>query len=1056
MVADNHKNLHISFDIGHSSIGWAIFEKKAKYPNPLGAGTVIFKSDDCLASKRAGFRRSRRNIASRRNRIARIKILFEAIGVIDELQQKTVDDNFPWLLAARVLQKNELLSWGQLWSVIVWYCHNRGYDGNELWAKDSKNAKGCKENKKLMEKLKTDTMAETICKTLKVNPNCHKNPLLREEYKKILGAFPRNTVKNELKEILDRHIGKLDKLSDEVVACLIDDYCQIKVPKIRLPKRYTGGLVFGQMLPRFNNRIITDCPLTGEKTPLRDCRAFYNYRWGCILANIRVPRKNEDIFKPLTADERRKLNEKMEANGYLTKTELRDHLAEICEHSVEEIFQHSNVEEMFLLKEMEKGLVLDPVKAFLSKNKTIKKIWEIIPPKYQKIFTSDLFKKKSAGIKRPCYKNWIERLKDEDSNKAKEKDEDSNKLREKLIKLGIKNDETINIPDRAKGRAPYCREKMIEAWKAVFDETVPDPKEKGGCLDETPQIKKQRIHIPISKMTNNALVRHRLLILGRLLHDIVESYAAGDYGRISRVVVEVIRDLREFSGKSNKEKKALLNEKQKGHREAVEKIKKQLGDDYKITPSLIRKTRIAMHMRFKCPYTGRDYCVGEIADPEGNLEIEHIIPRSLRPSDSLASLVLTYSHINRKKGQRTASQFIKEEQENKVGDDQEDYKIVTPDKFEKFVEGLKVKVDKKICEQRKKLLLMDDYRVQFTERDLTITSQINKLAILTIKKAFSDKKVNDPLEVISVPGEVTHLIRKHWSLMETLAKANPDILNKDDKGKQKEGDNVKHKGCIRNITHLHHAVDAITLGYAADLLPMDKNIWQALMRSKEGNALEVKKSFGIMRVDKNGIGINDIPPNEKNKITEVLAKARVVQHLPKTMAGLKVEENIRGYIGPSDKDGYLKVTQRKEDVKRDKFFRGRSDGKAKLSKINGGLIITDNYGVALDPEPRIIRYAKVWHCVQHIKKANKGTPPRILRNGNLIEIHRGRYEGIWRVCSIKDKIDGLKLNLVKHDTVEGTKKTAKENVSLNTLRENGLTILDINYCGRAKNVLSHC
>jgi len=48
-------DLQLAFDVGHSSIGWAVLEKTGAQPsniNILGCGVVTFGADDCLASKR--------------------------------------------------------------------------------------------------------------------------------------------------------------------------------------------------------------------------------------------------------------------------------------------------------------------------------------------------------------------------------------------------------------------------------------------------------------------------------------------------------------------------------------------------------------------------------------------------------------------------------------------------------------------------------------------------------------------------------------------------------------------------------------------------------------------------------------------------------------------------------------------------------------------------------------------------------------------------------------------------------------------------------------------
>src|SRR5207249_7133266 len=91
--------LELAFDVGHSSIGWAVLQD-GEGPLPtgartgkgdlsvglLGCGAVIYRADDCLASARRGFRRQRRHIRSTRQRIARMKVLLKHLGAITEEQ----------------------------------------------------------------------------------------------------------------------------------------------------------------------------------------------------------------------------------------------------------------------------------------------------------------------------------------------------------------------------------------------------------------------------------------------------------------------------------------------------------------------------------------------------------------------------------------------------------------------------------------------------------------------------------------------------------------------------------------------------------------------------------------------------------------------------------------------------------------------------------------------------------------------------------------------------------------------------------------------------------
>src|SRR5215469_7021885 len=136
-------DLQLAFDVGHSSIGWAVLHLlkqdsgRAEISTSislLGCGAVIFRADDCLASSRRAYRRQRRHIRSTKQRIARMKTLLKHLGVLTDAQLNQPGCAWSWLLAARVLKGGDLMTWPELWDVLRWYAHNRGYDGNRRWS----------------------------------------------------------------------------------------------------------------------------------------------------------------------------------------------------------------------------------------------------------------------------------------------------------------------------------------------------------------------------------------------------------------------------------------------------------------------------------------------------------------------------------------------------------------------------------------------------------------------------------------------------------------------------------------------------------------------------------------------------------------------------------------------------------------------------------------------------------------------------------------------------------------------------------------------------------
>ena len=141
-----------------------------------GTGVVLFPADDCLANSRREFRRQRRHIRATRQRIARMKSMILALGVMTEAELSKNLTAAPWKLAAEVLSRGKLLSWPELWCVLRWYAHNRGYDGNILASAKNRQEGDADDIKKnaashdMMAKFGTSTMAETMCRFLCVDP----------------------------------------------------------------------------------------------------------------------------------------------------------------------------------------------------------------------------------------------------------------------------------------------------------------------------------------------------------------------------------------------------------------------------------------------------------------------------------------------------------------------------------------------------------------------------------------------------------------------------------------------------------------------------------------------------------------------------------------------------------------------------------------------------------------------------------------------------------------------------------------------------------------------
>lgn len=1089
-------DLALAFDVGHSSIGWAVLQSlPSQSPSLLGCGAVIFPADDCLASQRRGFRRQRRHVRATRQRIARLKKLLAHLAVLSRKDLDAPGCAWPWLLAARVLRGGELLTWAELWDVLRWYAHNRGYDGNKRWSAqeavaEAEDTEKVSNARALYEKYGTHTMSETFCAVCGLDPLGEKrscNLSGDKRPKAMNAAFPREDVEAEVRAILEKHIGVLPKLDAAFIRALFSDWRAIPAPGLKLPQRYRGGLLFGQLVPRFENRIIARCPITFErvlqqisaetgdaerakaeaakraKVPAKECREFYEFRWAMQLANVMVATNGSRHPQRLIENEnwRRAVDVRIRERGYFTPGEFKKAVSEATGGAKD------NLGQMLLHPDAQKALLLDPVKKLISSDALVSAVWPHLSKPMQQ---------RAAGKWRRGKTLTLAQLVADASDAAAiqtalQKHLDTANTKKAKRENPLTREQLLATPlhvERLEGRAPYHREILREAVADVMERGIHPNEETGsarGTLFRSDAIRDAQLRRDIDEQTNNHLVRHRLRILERLHADLLKAYAADDKTRIARLTIEVNRDLREFSGMTAKQIVTDFNRRLNNFKTVSDRLEKAFaGKDVPITPGLIRKARIAEDLGWKCPYTGKSFDEFDLL--YRRVDKDHIIPRSDRPSDSLDSLVITFTEINRWKGKRTAVRFVEEEQSKPVpGLPHLTIKPLTV--FQKDVEAMETfkghDDDKRRKKNRKRLLQIRDFvEKEFVPADLTQTSQLVRLGAQALERAY-DGKGPKPL---SLPGSVTGAVRKSWDVLHCLASANPCVTKETTKAE------------VRDITHLHHALDACVLGFASIFLPgrgRDGGAWELLVKRRL-NPDEQKRArevFGAqIEITQAGeLRLADLAPQFKEQIRQRLVERRVVQHVPAEMAGLPAQLNAWRVEHVEGSRAFLRQRMRqadgtrkdsRKDVELSKLIGLEPEGDAgKLKALKAALILDQNYGIAIldhvePPEPpqqkgkrhqqppsavvEAIPYHKVWHRLQRLKERNLGKMPRVLRKGMLIHVPDGNYcRGFWRVVSIKNtEAFGLVVDVAAPD---GTGMSRQNQKVLNLIRD-GLQLIE--------------
>jgi CRISPR-associated endonuclease Csn1 len=369
----------------------------------------------------------------------------------------------------------------------------------------------------------------------------------------------------------------------------------------------------------------------------------------------------------------------------------------------------------------------------------------------------------------------------------------------------------------------------------------------------------------------------------------------------------------------------------------------------------------------------------------------------------------------------------------------------------------------------------------FTPGDLTRTSHLMRLGAQRIVRWFgwnegdaARDQIRSDHRIISLPGQVTAEVRKAWHVTGCLIPACPEVAA------PTTHHGHKPKKDIRDITHLHHALDACVMGLAAALMPNNGKLWEQIANRKVRE--EELPAFHAQRRDqrlyrlggKEGrtqkLELADLPEELKNQITARLSERRVVQRVPADMSGALLEETTWAIEKKDQDSDRLTLSQRAFDKKDTDQVTGARKRKSKPGSERAGKvlglragrlqhnlgirIIAGNYGLALfDPklkqEPKIIPHHQVWQRLQELKAKNGGRAVRVLKNGMLIRVKtqpkraKTDYTGVWRIFSVKNNEYGIALDIARPERVKPENKVpwAGINVGIKALLEAGLEIL---------------
>ena len=249
------------------------------------------------------------------------------------------------------------------------------------------------------------------------------------------------------------------------------------------------------------------------------------------------------------------------------------------------------------------------------------------------------------------------------------------------------------------------------------------------------------------------------------------------WGRPDRIRVELAREVG-LSKREREERQSGQKEQEKRRRKAVECL--ESNGISQPSRREINKWMLWKECQERCPYTGDHIGFGALFGTNNEYDIEHIWPRSRSLDDSFRNKTLCRRDVNIAKGNRTPFEFYQGR----------------PEEWDKVTGRLRRMLAGKgtpgMPFGKFKRFIADSMPDDFANRQLTDTGYAARLAVAFLKRLWPDVGPEAPVRVEPVTGRVTAQLRRLWELNNILS----------DSGEKTRAD------------HRHHAIDALVVACA--------------------------------------------------------------------------------------------------------------------------------------------------------------------------------------------------------------------------------------------------
>ena len=294
-------------------------------------------------------------------------------------------------------------------------------------------------------------------------------------------------------------------------------------------------------------------------------------------------------------------------------------------------------------------------------------------------------------------------------------------------------------------------------------------------LEKIPLLQRNELRQPLVEKILNQMI------------NLVNALKA-EYG-VDEVRVELARELK--MSREERERMAEGNRRREKENKAIAEKIQECG--LFPTKSRIRKYMLWEEAGEKCLYCGQILTLSQCLNGD-DMEVEHIIPKSVLYDDSYGNKTCACRRCNKEKGNRTALEYIRAKG--------------WEDEYMERINGLLDKKAISYSKHQRLRWLKEDIPSDFLERQLRLTQYISRQAMAILQQGIR--------RVSASEGGVTARLRSLWGYDDILHTLNLDRYDSmgETERVSREGETTEKlriKDWSKRKDHRHHAIDALVV-----------------------------------------------------------------------------------------------------------------------------------------------------------------------------------------------------------------------------------------------------